>query len=85
MSKLSSYLNVYNTCLVLLRNDGFELGHDKSNDTWTAKKDGFLFCGDNPIELLGLTAIYLKLKPKEQNENWWQINKPNILCELDAE
>lgn len=83
MSQLSSYPNVFNTCLVLLRREGFNLAYDKAQDSWRAEKDGFSFRGDNPIELLGLTAIYQKLQPREQKEYWWQINEPNVLGELD--
>jgi hypothetical protein len=68
-----------------LRNDDFELGYNKSDETWTAKKNGFHFLADNPIELQGLTAIYAKLNPNEQKEYWWQINEPEILRELDPE
>jgi hypothetical protein len=85
MSQLSSYPNVFNTCLVLLRRDGFSLVYDKVNDEWTSEKNGFSFRADNPIELLGLATIYGKLQPKEQKEYWWQINEPNILAELDPE
>ena len=63
MSQLSSYPNVFNTCLVLLRREGFDLSYDKVHDSWQAEKDGFSFRADNPIELLGLTAIYEKMQP----------------------
>jgi hypothetical protein len=83
MTKLSSYINVFNTCLVLLKKDGFELAYNKKDDTWTATKGEFSFLADNPIELLGLTAIYAKLNPVEPKEYWWRICEPNILNELD--
>ncbi len=83
MTQLSSYPNVFNTCLVILRRDGFDLAYDKTTDAWSAEKEGFSFRADNPIELLGLAAIYQKLQPKEQREYWWKIDKPNVLAELD--
>jgi len=85
MSTLSSYLNVYNTCLVLLQSDGYELGHNKTDDTWTARKGEFSFLADNPIELLGLAAIYTKLKPSEPKEYWWKIDEPNLFEKLSPE
>jgi hypothetical protein len=85
MPDLSSYPNVFNTCLVLMEMDGFKLSHDRSNDTWTAERDGYSFLADNPIELLGLTAIYTKLKPTAKSEYWWQISDPNLLSQLDPE
>ena len=85
MPHLSSYPNVFNTCLVLLRQEGFTLNYNKSNDTWEASKNGFSFLADNPIELLVLAAIFQKLEPKENTEYWWRISSPNIVSELDPE
>jgi hypothetical protein len=85
MSRLSSYINVFNTCLVLLQRDGFSLAYDKASDMWSTEKDGFSFLADNPIELLGLVAIYQKLQPKENEDYWWQINEPDVLAALDPE
>ena len=82
---LSSYPNVFNTCLVLLRQSGFNLSYDKTADAWNAKKNGFSFRADNPIELLGLASVYEKLQPKEEKEYWWQIQEPNVVAELDRE
>jgi hypothetical protein len=85
MPQLSSYPNVFNTCLVLLKRDGFGLEYDKGGDVWIAEKNGFSFKADNPIELLGLVSIYEKLHPTEPSEYWWQISEPNILADLDPE
>ena len=82
MPRLSSYINVFNTCLVLLRREGFNLAHSKSDDTWTAEKEGFSFLADNPIELLGLVSIYQKIDTREYGEYWWKIDEPDILSEL---
>ena len=80
---LSSYINVFNTCLVLMQREGYSLSYDKGKDAWLASKNGFSFWGDNPTELLGLTAIYEKLRPAADTEYWWKIATPNLLDELD--
>jgi hypothetical protein len=85
MPDLSSYLNVYNTALVILQQKGYTLRHDREKDTWHADKDGWEFLADNPIELLGLLSIYDNHAPKEKGGNWWKINKPDLLAELDPE
>ena len=85
MNQLSSYPNVYNTCLVLLRQHGFQLTYVKEQDVWLCEKDGFQFRADNPIELLGLTTIYQNVKPKENVEYWWRISEPDVFSELDPE
>jgi hypothetical protein len=59
------------------------LTYDKDTDVWRAERDGFSFQADNPIELIGLASIYLKLQPKEAKEYWWRINDPDIIGELD--
>jgi hypothetical protein len=82
---LSSYPNVYNSCLVILQRKGFALSYEKETDTWLAEIKGFKFKADNPIELLGLTAIYEDRKPESDSEYWWQINSPYLLGELDPE
>jgi hypothetical protein len=88
---VSSHFNVWNTCLHILRERGFELevdgeslpdGSYPPNALWIAHKDGFSFCGDNPIELLGLVAIYDHLKPTENRNYWWRIDGPDIWLEL---
>jgi hypothetical protein len=85
MLNLSSYLNVYNTCLVILRRRGFVLAYDRTNDSWSAQKDEYSFRADNPIELLGLTTIFEEIQPQDRNEYWWMLREPNILAELDPE
>ena len=85
MSQLSSYPNVFNTCLVLLRKSEYQLSYNRADDTWTAKKGSFSFLADNPIELLGLVSIYEKMAPSAPTEYWWQVREPNILKELDPE
>jgi len=88
---LASYPNVYNTCLRILRSRGFELevsGEPQPDGTypaacrWIARREGFYFCGDNPIELLGLVAVYDHVKPAEDTPYWWSVDGPNIHLEL---
>ena len=85
MNQLSSYPNVYNTCLVLLQRQGYELTYEKGQDVWSCEKNGFRFRADNPIELLGLASIHQSINPKDNVEYWWQINAPNLLSKLDPE
>ncbi len=85
MILLSSHLNVYNTCLVLLRRSGYNITYDRANDSWSAQKHEYCFRADNPIELLGLTTIYQEIQPQNGKEYWWMINEPNVLAELDPE
>lgn len=82
---LSSYPNVYNTCPVILQRKGFSLSHEKETDSWFAEISTFKLKADNPIELLGLAAIYEEQKPKSDSEYWWQISAPDLLGELDPE
>jgi hypothetical protein len=88
---LASHLNVFNTCLLILRARGFELevSGERRDDGcypvgchWIARKDGFYFCGDNPIELLGLVAIYDHIQPTEDRSYWWRIEGPDVWEEL---
>jgi hypothetical protein len=88
---LASHSNVYNTCLLILRDRGFSLrvegemtpeGCYPSNAYWIAEKDGFYFCADNPIELLGLVTVYDHVRPKEDRSYWWRVQGPDVWTEL---
>ena len=91
MASLGSHANVYNSCLRLLRLRGYALrlegeldenGH-AYNFIWFAEKNGEDFQADNPIELLGLTAIYeYKAPVGELEPYWWAIEGTNIREEL---
>ena len=79
---LASNGNVRNTCLRILRQRGYALRVEGELDAdgcypaeafWIAEKNGFHFCGDNPIELLGLVAIYDHVQPKEDESYWWVV------------
>jgi hypothetical protein len=88
---LGSHANVYNTCLRILRNCGFALrvegemtaeGCYPPNALWIAVKDGFHFAADNPIELLGLVAVYDYVRPKDDRAYWWRVEGPDLWTEL---
>src|SRR5262245_42875059 len=88
---LASHINVYNTCLHILRNRGFSLevrgereadGGFPGRCFWIAKKDGFYFCGDNPIELLGLVGVHDYVKPAADTPYWWRLSGGDVWLEL---
>ena len=88
---LSSNFNVYNTCLRILRVRGFELhvegelsadGCYPADAVWIAEKAGFRFMAHNPIELLGLAAIYDHVQPAENRSYWWLVEGADIWDEL---
>lgn len=83
MPDLSSYLNVYNTALVVLERKGWTLRHDILRENWYAAKGGWEFLADNPMELLGLVAIYEHHSPEKKAEYWWKIDEPDLLSKLD--
>jgi hypothetical protein len=88
---LGSHANAYNTCLRILRARGFALrvegemtadGCYPTDALWVAEKEGFSFLGDNPIELLGLVAVYDHVRPTEPRPYWWSVDGPDIWGEL---
>lgn len=92
MASLGSHANVYNTCLRILRQRGYRLwveGELDANDmyptdlAWMAEKNGETFQADNPIELLGLAAIYEYVAPVGETQSyWWVAEGPDIRDEL---
>ena len=85
MSDLSAHLNVYNTALVVLDGKGWSLRYDQSHEWWFAKKEGWEFLADDPMQLLGLVAIFEHHAPKVKSEYWWKINKPDLLSQFAPE
>ena len=88
---LASHANVYNTCLRILRSRGFalEVSGDPEPDgsypvacRWVARKGDFHFRADNPVELLGLVAVYDHVRPQEDRPYWWSVAGPDIRTEL---
>ena len=79
MSSLHAHTNVWETCLQLLERRGYslhvELGvDDEAPYLYRAERDDFTFTAWNPIELLGLTAIYEEVKPTDDLPYWWCAN-----------
>lgn len=83
MPDLSAYLNVYNTALVVLQRKGFSVRFDAQHEHWHASKDGWDFLADDPMQLLGLAAIYEHRAPKKKEEYWWKIDEPDLFSQLD--
>ena len=83
MKYLSSYLNVYNTALVLIQRSGFHCEHNKHDDTWVAVRKECRLQADNPVELLGLVSVYEKRAGTDDGEYWWRIDSPDLLKLLD--
>ncbi len=89
---LGSHPNVYNTCLRILRTRGFALkvegemtvGDDSypADALWIARQGEFIFRADNPIELLGLVAIYDHVQPTAAQPYWWSVPGADIRTEL---
>lgn len=88
---LGSHANVYNSCLRILRHRGFALhvegemtadGCYPTDAVWVAERSGFRLSADNPIELLGLAAVYDHIRPVEPRPYWWCVEGPDIWREL---
>jgi hypothetical protein len=76
---------------LILRQRGFALrvsgelradGCYPTDALWIAENDGFYFCADNPIELLGLVAVQDHVRPREDVPYWWQMKRPDLYEEL---
>jgi len=85
MPALSSYINVWNTALVVLQRKGFSLSFDSKLELWRADKSGWDFLADDPIQLLGLVAIYEHHAPEKKEEYWWKIDEPDLLAQFIPE
>lgn len=59
-----------------------EQGRGLNRHLWFAEKDGFYFCADNPIELLGLVAVRDHMKPAEDVSYWWRTDGPDLHAEF---
>jgi hypothetical protein len=88
---LFSHVNVWNTCLLLLREYGYTLrasGHAVHRDypsrlRWHATMpDGKDLSAPTPIELLGLASLHRYHRPSVDKDYWWRIDGPWLLDEL---
>jgi hypothetical protein len=91
---LFSHVNVWNTCLLLLREFGYTLrasGHVTARDypsrlRWHASSpDGAELSADTPIELLGLACLHRYHGPGVGKDYWWRIDGPPLLTQLIRE
>ncbi|WP_104815628.1 hypothetical protein [Kitasatospora sp. MMS16-BH015] len=77
MPRLSSHVNVWETCLQLLERRGYALRvvpaeEEGEPDEWYAEKDGYTLLADTPVELLGLAAVYEDVRPEAPVDYWWR-------------
>ena len=89
MARLSSNPNIYNTCLRILRDQGFDLSIHREDESteiheclWVAEKGEFDFLAESPIALLGLATIHELIKPQSTESYWWRIEGQDIYDEL---
>ncbi len=76
MPTLSEHSNVHNTALILLGRKGYQVWEEQK--LYFAEKDGWDFCADDPVQLLGLISIFDTLSPTEYSDYWWRIREPWI-------
>ena len=84
---LAAYSNVKDAALVVLEEKGFRIWVDhqsEPNERWFAEKNGWDFMAHDPIELLGLVAIYELYSPAEYSEYWWSHARPSLLPEEES-
>ncbi len=79
MPALATYTNVLNTALVVLQRKGYRVWSNQDESMWYAERQGWDFQADDPIQLLGLIAIFEYHHPSEYREYWWQIQEPFLL------
>lgn len=90
---LFTYPNVWNTCLLLLQQSGFDLElsgkpdpHGNSTHTsWNAHKNELRLKASNPIELLGLAKIHEETETVMDKEYWWRIEGPDLVTKLSKD
>ncbi|NNG01923.1 MAG: hypothetical protein HKM93_21225 [Desulfobacteraceae bacterium] len=92
MGYINNHVNVYNTCLRIMRSRGYKLRVDGELDQeelikpgsliWYAEKGRFSAMAENPLELLGLTSIYEFKMPTTDESYWWVVEGEDIFNEL---
>ena len=70
--------NTYNSCLLLLRSKGYQLGAEESGKgmIWTASGGNCHFVAYSPPELLGIVVMW------ENFGNEWNQQHPNLIGEI---
>jgi hypothetical protein len=76
MPALGYYTNVHNTALVTLQRKGYRVWTEQDGNVICGEKDGWDFMADDPVQLLGLIAIYEAQHPAAFHEYWWKIDEP---------
>lgn len=76
MPALSYYTNVLNTALVVLQRKGYRVWTEQNGHRFCAEKNGWDFTAHDPVQLLGLIAIYEVQQPTAYREYWWKIDEP---------
>ena len=68
--------------MVILNTKGFRTWTDEGENNFFAARDGWDFMADDPIQLLGLVAIFEHTKPPKKEEYWWRIEEPWLVESL---
>ncbi len=89
--RLSSHLNVWNSCLHLLQRAGYALSTEEvsadGDVLWLARRNGYTLMADNPIELLGLANVQQALAPADSTNArpyWWSVSGEDLYRALLA-
>lgn len=89
--RLFSHPNVWNSCLLLLREYGYSLrasGLSAHRDNparlrWHAEMPGGTHLrGSSPIELLGLATLHRHCNPRVHSDRWYQLDGPFLVSDL---
>jgi hypothetical protein len=78
MASLCSHVNVWESCLQILRRHGWALRvvpspDDEGQDAYEAVLGDIDLLADNPIELLGFAAIHDEVRPAGHAPYWWVV------------
>lgn len=71
MPSLSAYRNVFGAAHEALRRKGFQVWKD--GELFWCEKDGWDFCADDPMQLLGLVSLFELVAPEQYEEYWWRL------------
>lgn len=76
MPALFEYSNVYNTALLILEREGYQLWVEPGQDGayYHAERHGWEFVSPTPVGLLGLIAIFKARRPRRFREYWWRVD-----------